>query len=472
MTVVPVDAPAFLRLGQLSDGLEERRARLIGQLRRAQRVNAVQESFYEGSRRARDLGISVPPHLRDVEAVAAWPEIVCDVIDERSDWRGWRTPDVDLGLESVYEQNHLGIEVGQATLDALIFGLAFLSVGTGDPDDAEPDLIVKAESPKQMTATWDPRLRRVTEALRETYDVGGRVTGWKLYAPDETVTVERVRGGLAVTDRDEHGLGRPPVSALLNRPRASRTSGRSEITRAVRSYTESGMRTLLGMEVTREFYGAPQRYLMGADESMFVDQHGNKKSQWDAVIGRMLMMPRDEAGELPVPGEFKHASPAPFSEILKTLAQMVSAATGIPATHLGFASDNPTSADAIQRADMRLDKRAVRRHRQFDLGLLDLGDLCVLWRDGELPPPGSVRSLWVDPAALSPNARADRAIKMISAGALDPSWDYTLEQFGLSDDEIERVRQERQRSRGSGILDTLRAVAQGQQAADSGTAGA
>lgn len=461
MTVSPVAAPAFLQLQRLSDEEESLRTRLIGQLHVARKANGRQEAFYEGSRKVRDLGIAIPPHLRDVEAVAAWPEIVVDVLDEKMDWRGWdcESPTVQAALAQVYRDNHLGIEVGQATLDALICGLAYMSVGTGD--DGEPDLLVKAESPNLMTATWDPRTRRAREALREVYNDRARLTGWKLYVPGETVTVERVGGKLMVTDRDEHGRERIPVAVMLNRPRSSRTSGRSEITRAVRSLTESGMRTLLGMEVTREFYGAPQRYLMGADESMFVDEDGNRKTQWDAIIGRMLMAPRNEDGDLPTPGQFSAASPQPFTEILKTLAQMVSSATGIPATHLGFATDNPTSADAIAKADRRMDKRAVRRQRQYDLGLVELGELCMLWaEDGAAPENGVVQSLWDDPGALTPSAAADRATKMIAAEVLQPEWDFTLEQFGLSDAEIQRVQRERRRSGGSAAL---RAIAQAAQ---------
>ena len=46
---------------------------------------------------------------------------------------------------------------------------------------------------------------------------------------------------------------------MPNRMRASDVSGRSEITPAVRYYTEAAVRTLTGMEVHREVYQAPQR---------------------------------------------------------------------------------------------------------------------------------------------------------------------------------------------------------------------
>lgn len=451
------EAPAFLQLGSLSDDEERLRGRLLGQLSQARKANFRQEAYYEGARRVRDLGIAIPPHLRDVETVAAGPQIVVDVMDERMDWRGWYSTD-DLGLEEVFDENHLAIEVGQATLDSLICGLAYLTNGTGD--EGEPEVLVKAESPSRMTATWDPRLRRAVDGLVEIYDGRGRLTGWKMYEPGLTITAERINGKLVVTERDEHGLERVPISVLINKPRASRPGGRSEITRHIRSITDSAMRTLLGMEVAREFYGAPQRYLMGADESMFVDENGEKVGQWAALIGRMLMAPRGEDGDLPSAGEFSASSPMPFTELLKTYMQEISASSGIPATHFGFATDNPASADAIQRADVRIDKRAVRRQRQYDLGLVTLGENCLLWRDGELPAPGSVKSRWTPVSLVAPGAAADRATKMISAGVLDPGWDFTLEQFGLTDDEIERVKQERLRNAGRSSMTSLAAAAE------------
>lgn len=476
-------APAHLRLHRLTDAEEQARTRLVSQLRHAQKVNARQQSYYEGSKRVRDLGISIPPHLKDVEAVTAWPEIVVDVIDERSDWRGW-TVDVDdpdgepgagdpLGLGEAYDVNHLGIEVSQAVLDSLINGIGFLSTGTGE--DGEPDVLVKAESPSMMTATWSPRLRRAVEALRENKAPTGRITGWSLFQLDSTITAERRGGGVLVVDRDDHEMNRIPVAVLLNRPRSSRTSGRSEITRAVRSFTESGMRTLLGMEVSREFYAAPQRFLMGANEDMFLDDKGNLKPAWEVLLGRVLVAPLNEVDEAPTAGQFAASSPQPFTEVLKSLAQMVSAATGLPATHLGFATDNPSSADAIDKADRRLNSRARRRHSQYDLGLIELGRTICLWRDADLPPAGIIRSLWTDPGAPPPAAQADRAVKMITAGALEPTWDFTLEQFGLTDDEIRRVKKERLRTQGrtslTEIIDRVQAGAVGAPADGAGGEG-
>lgn len=99
-----------------------------------------------------------------------------------------------------------------------------------------------------------------------------------------------------------------------------------------------------------------------------------------------------------------------------------------------------------------MDKRAIRRRGPYDMGVIELGEVSVLWRDGELPPPGSVRSLWGDPSTPTPAAAADRAVKLVGAGVLPPDSDVTLEQLGFSDTDIQRIRQDRLRAAGRSAI--------------------
>lgn len=416
--------------------------RLQLQMKTVQSSNAVQESYYEGSKKVDDLGIAIPPQFTSVQAVVGWPEIVVDVIDERMQWQGWLAEDeqVKESLNRVYASNSLAVELGQAVLDSLIYGMSFVSVGTGDPLQGEPDVLIKAESPSRMTGIWDSRQRRLTAAYAPIFDSAEKPKeiGYTLYLPDQTITVKKE--SQATTEvRDPHGLGRVPVACLVNRPRASRPGGRSEITQAVRSITESGMRTLLGAEFTREFYGAPRRALMGGEESMFQDQDGNPVSKWDAVLEALWVAPRDENGDLPTLQSFEGASPQPFIELMKMYAQILSATTGVPITHLGFGADNPASADAIREANSRLDNRAVKRQQQFDLGLTELAEIALLWSGQSLPQRGSVTSVWANPATLSPAAAADFTQKMIAAGSIPPRGNVTWEGLGYRSTDIARL---------------------------------
>ncbi|MBQ1164456.1 phage capsid protein, partial [Streptomyces sp. A73] len=78
-------------------------------------------------------------------------------------------------------------------------------------------------------------------------------------------------GGWVVIDRDVHNLGVVPVIRMANRQRTADRVGKSEISPEVMSITDAACRRLMGMEVASEFYGAPQRYILGASESAFQD---------------------------------------------------------------------------------------------------------------------------------------------------------------------------------------------------------
>jgi hypothetical protein len=144
---------------------------------------------------------------------------------------------------------------------------------------------------------------------------------------------------------------------------------------------------------------------------------------------------------------------------------MASSASGVPAHHFGFTTDNPASADAIREANGRLDKRSVKRCQGYDQGLTNLGENVVLWRDGLLPVAGSVRSRWSDPSTPTPAAAADRAQKLVAAGILPADSDVTLEELGFSDDQIRRIRVDRARAAGRVAVANLGAAAAAARAA-------
>ncbi len=287
----------------LSDDDRAAMGRLRGQLAKRRRQNKIFYDYYEAANKVRDLGISIPPHLVGVEVAAGLAATGVDVLDERLDWLGWRSSDGDLmGLDEIYRDNRLAIESDDITLDSLIAGISFAEVGSGD--DGEPETLVTGRSPRHCTVNWDSRKRRVADGLAQTKDDRGRVEFETYFTPDETIVVSRSGSKFTVEDRIQHGMGVPALVRFANRRRGSRNYGRSEITRPVRYYTDAAVRTILGMEVNREFYNAPQRYILGADEESFVDPDGNNISMWEAIQGRMLAIGRDDSDELPTVGQF------------------------------------------------------------------------------------------------------------------------------------------------------------------------
>lgn len=456
-------APTFLRLQGLTDEESAIVGQLLYKLAQHRRGNDLKLAYYEGTQTVAQLGIAIPPNLSNVKAVVGWAGTTVDVLEERLDWYGWASEGTDLGLPQVYVENALDVESGRAHLDSLIYGTAFVVVGTGAP--GEPSPLVTTHSPMGMTGSYNARTRRLQAALALTdTNRAGQVAAVTLYLPDQTIRLSRdsVGGVWNVDDRDEHNLGRVPVVQFENRARNDAV-GRSEITPAVRSYTDQAVRTMLAMEIHREFYQAPQRYALGVDESAFVNADGTKRSGWETIMGRVWAVPRDDDGEIPQVGQFTPASPTPYLEQVKGLAQLLAAEAAIPPSYLGFQTDNPASADAIQRSEARLVKRAERRQASFGRSWLEVGRLSLLVREGEIPAGfGRVSPDWRDAATPTRSAAADEAVKLSQGD--DPiiprDSSVLYDRIGLSPAEQRQLVADKRRAAGRQAIGALSAAAE------------
>lgn len=432
---------------------------LVKKIANHQRSNEVKEHYYEGKQRLKDLNISVPPSLKLVNSVVGWAGTAVDVLEERLDFEGYIGAD-NLGLNEIYRANELDLESSLGHKDALVYGTGFVFVGKGR--DGEPDPLITIESPKKATALYDMRARRISAAILVNSDDMGEVTQGSLYLPNETIYFEKHHTVFIESGRDVHNLGRVPVAPLINNPRSGDPHGRSEITRAVRSYTDSAMRTLLGAEVAREFYSSPQRYILGADESIFLDADGNPMNPWSVIQGRVLGVPfNEDENVMPQVGQFSANSPAPYFDQIRAYAQLIAAETAIPASYLGFQTDNPSSADAIRQMEARLVKRAERRQRQFGRTWSEVAKLALLVRDGSIPAEAmDLRPIWRDASTPTRAAAADEAVKLIQAGVLTPDSDITYNRIGLTESDKQVLKAEKASMQAQTLVANLAQAAQ------------
>ncbi|CUW31780.1 phage portal protein [Streptomyces reticuli] len=405
------------------------------------------DAYFNGEQIVRDLGISIPPQLKTLHTVIGWPRIGVEALEQRLDLEAFRWADGSdaTNLEEIAESNDLYDEASLAHLDALTYGREYVAVGSGE--DGDPPLIT-FESPLDMTMFWDARLRLATAALRESVEDGLRIV--TLYLPDQTVYAAEADGGWEVFDRDVHNLGVVPVLRMANRQRTADRVGKSEITPEVMSITDAACRRLMGIEVQAEFFGAPQRYILGASESAFQDAEGNAKSAWETYIGRVLALERDEDGNVPTVGAFTAHDPSGQTKIIDLYARIMATQLGLPPHMLGYTSDNPASADAIRSSEAMLVKKAERRIRRFSATHRDAMRLALWFRDGEPPPKERrIECVWRNPATPTIAAQTDAAVKMVQAGILPADGDVVLEMAGLSEDQRRRVAAERRRSAGA-----------------------
>jgi hypothetical protein len=434
----------------------------------------LRDSYFNGEQLVRDLGISIPPQLKGLHTVIGWPRVGVESLEERLDLEAFRWADGSESSElaEIAEANDLFDESSLAHLDALVYGREYLAVGSGDCGTPDCPPLITVESPLDMTLLWDARIRMGTAALREcradTYlESGPEERMIVLYLPDQTVTaLPSESGGWDVIDRDIHNLGVVPVVRMANRQRTADRVGRSEITPEVMSITDAACRRLMGIEVAAEFFGAPQRYILGASESAFQDAEGNTKSAWETYIGQMLALERDEDGAIPEVGQFSAHDPSGQTKIIDLYARIMSAQFGLPPHMMGYTTDNPASADAIRSTEAKLIKRSERRIRRYGAAWQQAMRLALWVRDGE--PPDKTRrieTVWRNPATPTVAAQADATVKLVAAGILPADSDVTLEMAGLTEGQRQRVRADRRRSAGqagsSSLMDRLAELSAG-----------
>ncbi|MFE9855597.1 phage portal protein [Streptomyces sp. NPDC005780] len=459
-----------LPLVNLSDDEHALIQMLRGDMLRDRWSLLLRDAYFNGEQLVRDLGISIPPQLRGLHTIIGWPRVGVESLEERIDLEAVRWADGadSAELDEIVEANELIEESSLAHTDALIYGREYLAVGSGDCGEDCPPLIT-VESPLDMTLMWDARLRMGTAALRECaadsyIESGPEERMLVLYTPDQTITcLPSPSGGWEVIERDMHRLGVVPVVRMANRQRTADRVGRSEITPEVMSITDAACRRLMGIEVAAEFFGAPQRYLLGVSESAFQDADGTAKSAWETYIGRMLALERDEDGNVPTVGQFSAHDPTGMTKIIDLYARIMSAQFGLPPHMLGYTTDNPASADAIRSTEAKLVKRSERRIRRFGSAWQQAMRLALWIRDGE--PPEKTRrieTVFRNPATPTVAAQADATVKLVQAGIVPADSDVALEMAGLSENQRQRVRADRRRTSaaatGGGLLDRLAAM--------------
>lgn len=437
-----------------------------------QSANTEVEAYYEGNFTVKNLGIAVPPTLADIGTVSDWPATVIDVHHERMIFEGW----LDGGRTNIGEletATNASLKISEALLDAMLTGVGFIAADV----DGAGQVRLHTCSPRSATMLWDYTTDRAIAGMRTVYTATGDRREY-LYLPGKIITVE----GDKVIERRNFPLlaDTVPMVRLRNRLRPRRFTGQSEITKAVRYYTDAAVRTLLGMEINREFYTTPQRWAMNADMSLFGYTDDMSESEevelgWRIQAGKMLSLPPPEMGDpQPQVGQFTPAPPTPYIEQIRTYSQLLASATGIPSAYLGFSTENPPSGDAIRAWTERLvraveAKQAIAtpdiRHlgwimHRLSGGTMDYG----LWQQIEVK--------WRDAATPTKAADADAATKLVAAGVLPPDSTVTMDRVGLSPAEQRRIEGERRRGDLAAVAEAIRSRQVGPEAQALSTRGA
>lgn len=409
--------------------------------------NQLRADFYDMKNTFRDLGIAIPPHLRNLDVVTGWPAKAVDALARRVRIDGLALPGADTAdfrLDELAEEVELFALADEATTAALIHGCAFILTRAGDVGAGEPELVVTVHDAFSATGIWNPARRGLSAALVVLDVDRDRFPNRYLFICDgKWVDVKKYGFDWHAKASGPMGEGVIGLEPVVFKRRMQRPFGSSRITRAVMSITQSAMRTVARAEIGAEFFSAPQRYLLGAEESFFLNEDGSPKPVWDLMTGQLLAYPdaSDASGTPMQIGQFPQVSMQPHTDQMRMWAAMFAAETSLPVSSLGIVQDNPASAEAIfaSKEDLVIEAEACARSfgTAWKRTILNLVQL----RDGQVDPVLNRLSIrWHDPSTPSRAQATDAILKQISAGMIPPSSDVALEQVGYSQSDIARVQ--------------------------------
>lgn len=416
--------------------------------------NQLRKKYYRQKNTLKDLGIAIPPQLRNLEVAMGWAAKSVDMLAVRSRFDGFVYQGQVAGIDDILRQNNFNIKYRQATTSELIHSCAFLTVSKGGFRD--PDVVVSAYSAENGAAHYNMRLNRIDYGMTIIeVDEKTRIPVWINLYTDEAVVECHKENGVWTANYLKHAQGRPLMEPLVHSPELDRPMGKSRISRAVMSIVDSAVRCSLRGEVASEFFTSPQKYLLGVDDALFENQ-----DKWEAYIGNILAITRDENGDIPQFGQLAQMSMQPHTEYMRDLAARFAGETGIPISSLGVIHDNPASAEAMRTAQEDLITAAQDLNDTNGVALRNVGLLVHAIRnnttiDALSEEERSIEVNWRNPSMPNIAAQSDAMTKQAAVVPWLPETDVYWEELGYSESQRLRLKEEKRRLEAQAVLQQL-----------------
>jgi hypothetical protein len=405
--------------------------------------NLTRSLYYDGEQAFKDLGLMLPPQLKNAKFYLGWATQAVRKPAVRSQFEGLRLPGAadPFELGEILEANSFGLEISQAITSAYKHGMSLVTVARGA--EGEAPVQIQPHSAESSAALWDRRKRRVASALTISDMDRDRPSEFLAYLPDVVLWCRRGDSQSWSAERIENKIGRTLAVPLTYDPQLNKPFGRSRISNPVMSLTDMAVRAYVRMEGNAEFYSSPQLAIEGISPDAF-DGDASESRRFKLAMDRLIALTKDEDGDKPSIKQMQQATMTPHSDMLRTVAMAFSGETGIPPGSLGIIHDNPSSAEAIRAAehDLLIDVTYQNKY-VLQSAVTNIAKLAVMVRDGLSEPPVEAWKLsarFADPEFRSTSANADAYVKLAGANEDLKNSPVLLEQV-FDEDQIERITQ-------------------------------
>ncbi len=329
--------------------------------------------YYEMKYLPHDPSPLIPATMKDsYRSILGWCAKSVDSLADRLMFDGFESDTDYFDMNNIFDMNNKDILFDNAILGALISACDFIYISADETGFPRLQVI----DGRNATGILDPITNMLTEgyAVLARDDKDGVITE-AYFTPGQTDIITK-REHSVVTETFTNPAPYPLLVPIIYRPDAKRPFGHSRISRSCMDLMNKARNTITRAEVAAEFYAFPQKYVVG------ISQDAEPMDTWKATVSSMLQFTKDEDGDHPILGQFNTASMTPHHEQLKMYASAFAGETGLTLNDLGFATENPSSAEAIKAGHENLRVLARKAQRTFGTGFLNTGYLAACVRDG------------------------------------------------------------------------------------------
>lgn len=365
----------------------------------------------------------------------SWPDLVISSVNERLKMESFILADEQPAddLNKLWKANDLDEQSDEAQYAAMTSGQHFVMVGPGDDDTP----LITFEYEDQVAVEVDPRTRQPKVGLkvwREDDDLGGDVLAALYLGLDDPQNrrVYEFRNGEVEGDQPigawmdqvaaDPRMPSVPFVPMRNRPRKGQ--GRSDLI-AVKPYVDGANQFATNLMAAGESHAVARKWIVGVSEKDFEDEDGGEVDAFSAAMRAVWAVPHAEQTDRNVPpqevklGQFTASDLNNFHSSLKTLATFVASHYGLPPAYMGYASDNPPSAESILYSVERLVLRAESR-QDWDGSAYKKANR-IAWAIMEKDPE-SIReheAKWRSAATPTLASKMDAAVKGVGGDIID-----------------------------------------------------
>lgn len=393
-----------------------------------------------------DLGISIPPKLRNLDAACGWAQKTVDVMVEHSIFDGYTVGNesVQAQLNAISRRNKMRSKYRKATTSAFEQGFNLYFVSKTEDGHSR----VSAYPAHACGVTWDDANDDIKAALfvvdtKKDRTTGKTVPTWvNVVTPEYLIRIKSDMGRWYVEQYESHGLGHLPVFLAAYNATLERPFGQSRITREVMGYIDSAVRANINEEIASAFAASSQKYLLGTDGDPFEDV-----DRWQAFIGAIFNIDATSDGTVPQFGQLPQPSMQPLSDHFRNLCAKMSAATGVHVSQFGIIHDNPSSAEAIYAENSPLINKVKAWHSDVGDTLTDVAIACIATERGATFDSISDSGLDIQPRFMNPAMptlaqMTDASVKIASVVPEYASTPTFWRLNGFTDEEVTTVMRE------------------------------